>query len=70
MTDRGIYWRTPYGKAQKALYHQLHELRKEKNWLLINGAFFTVNPSMNLKMCKLLKKLRGWKPVGAHYETT
>ncbi|MCC7504497.1 MAG: zinc ribbon domain-containing protein [Saprospiraceae bacterium] len=69
MTDRALYWRTPYGKPQAVPYHQLIELRKEKDYLLINRQFFTVNPSMNLKMCKLLKKLRGWKSVGATYET-
>lgn len=68
MTDRGLYWRAPFGKPHRAFYHQLHELRKEKDWLLVNGHFFTVNPAMNLKMCKLLKKLRAWKPAGAAAE--
>lgn len=65
MTDRGLYWRAPFGKAHRVLYHEIHELRKEKEWLTVNGYFFTVNPGMNLKMCKLLKKLRGWKPAAA-----
>ena len=37
------------------------EVKKEKNWLTINDHFFNANPSLNLKLCKLLKKLRGWR---------
>lgn len=65
MTDRGIYWRAPFDKPRRVLYHELREIKKEKNWLTINGHFFNANPSLNLKLCKLLKKLRGWRPVAA-----
>jgi hypothetical protein len=65
MTDRGIYWRAPFDKARRVLYQELRDLKMEKKWMTINGHFFNVNPSLNLKMCKLLKKLRGWRPVAA-----
>ncbi len=61
MTDRGIYWRAPFDRARKLMYPELRELKREKEWITINGHFFTANPALNLKIFKLLKKLRGWK---------
>lgn len=65
MTDRGIYWRAPFDKPRRVSYSELREIKLEKKWMTINGHFFNANPSLNLKLCKLLKKLRGWRPVGA-----
>lgn len=61
MTDQGLYWRAPFDKSRQILYRDLHEVRREKEWLMLNGHFFTVNRSLNLKLFKLLKKLRGWQ---------
>jgi hypothetical protein len=69
MTDRGIYWRAPFDKPRIVLYSDMKDIRKEKDWLTINGHFFTANPALNLKLCKLLKKLKGWHPVPAPTET-
>ena len=63
MTDRGIYWRAPFDKPRQVAYSAIREVQKGKDWLTINGFFFTANPSLNLKLCKLLKKLRGWQPA-------
>ncbi len=63
LTDRGIYWRAPFDKARSVAYYELAEIEKGKDWLTINGHFFTANPSLNLKLFKLLKKLRGWRAV-------
>ncbi|MCC7244397.1 MAG: zinc ribbon domain-containing protein [Saprospiraceae bacterium] len=63
MTDHAIYWRAPFDKARKIAYKELNEVKKDKEWLTINGHFFTVNPSMNLKLCKLLKKLRALRTL-------
>ncbi|MCA0236480.1 MAG: zinc ribbon domain-containing protein [Bacteroidetes bacterium] len=65
MTDKAIYWKAPFDKARKVTYEELREIRREKEWITINGHFFTANPSLNLKLCKLLKKMRVWKPEGA-----
>jgi hypothetical protein len=64
LTDRGIYWRASFDKSRKVLYQDIDEIRNGRQWLTINGHFFTANPSLNLKLYKLLKKLRGW-PAGA-----
>lgn len=63
MTDRGIYWRAPFDKPRQVAYPELKAVAKGKDWLTINGHFFTANPSLNLKLLKLLKKLRGWQPA-------
>ncbi|MEO6039113.1 MAG: hypothetical protein ABIQ93_11930, partial [Saprospiraceae bacterium] len=56
----------PFDKPRRILYKELREIRKEKDWLTINGHFFTANPSINLKLYKVLKKLRGWRPLPAN----
>ncbi len=63
LTDKGIYWRAPFDKARKCYYQELKEVKRQKDWITINGHFFTANPSLNLKLFKLLKKLKGWKPI-------
>ncbi|MBL7774384.1 MAG: zinc ribbon domain-containing protein [Saprospiraceae bacterium] len=65
MTDRALYWRAPLDKARSVQYRELRLVVREKDWLTLNGHFFTANPSLNLKLYKLLKKLRGWEePAG------
>jgi Double zinc ribbon len=63
MTDKALYWRVPFDKARVVRYDDIQSLKREKDWLLINGHFFTTNPNLNLKLYKLLKKMRGWRPV-------
>jgi hypothetical protein len=63
MTDRAIYWRAPFDRARAVLYRDLRDLRKEKDWITVNGHFFTANPTLNLKLYKLLKKLKTWQPA-------
>lgn len=65
MTDRAIYWRAPFDQPRRVAYSALQQVAKEKDWLTINGHFFTANDSLNLKLYKLLKKLRGWQEVEA-----
>lgn len=68
MTSKGIYWRASFDRARRVFYHELNDVRKEKDWLTINGHFFTTNTALNLKLCKLLKKLRGWRTPGVTME--
>lgn len=66
MTDRALYWRAPFDKSRRVAYSEISELKNGREWLLINGHFFTANRSLNLKLYKLLKKLHGWPaPVQA-----
>ena len=63
VTDRGIYWRAHLEKARAALFSNLQTIERKKDWITINGAFFNVNPSLNLKLLKLLKKIRRSRPL-------
>ncbi len=63
MTDRAMYWRAPFDRSRAILYRDLRDLRKERDWITINGHFFTANPTLNLKLYKLLKKLKMWQAV-------
>ncbi|MEL6922838.1 MAG: hypothetical protein AAFO94_02240 [Bacteroidota bacterium] len=58
MTDRALYWKAHFEKAKKVSYRELEAIQREKDWITINGNFFNVNPSLNIKMLKLLRKLR------------
>ncbi|MBL7826380.1 MAG: zinc ribbon domain-containing protein [Saprospiraceae bacterium] len=68
LTNKGIYWKTPLERPQRIFYHEIGEVKKEKEWLTINGQFFNAGTSLNLKLCKLLKKLRGWRSPGVQTE--
>lgn len=58
MTDRGLYWKAQLQTSRSVQYDAIDQVIKEKDWLLINGEFFNANPTVNLRMLKLLKKLK------------
>ncbi len=58
MTEEGLYWKFQFHAAQRVYYHKLKDITTEKNWININGMFFNVNPSINIKMLKLLRKMK------------
>ena len=58
LTEDALYWKAHFKEAQKVFYHQIESIKKEKDWLLINGIFFNVNQSVNGKMVFLLNRLK------------
>lgn len=58
LTETGIYWKAHLQKARNVAYAKIQSVEREKDWITINGNFFNVNPALNQKMLKLLKKLR------------
>ncbi len=58
MTNECIYWKAILEKPQRVFYKNLDEIRRQENWIVINGIFFNSNKSLNLKLLRLLKKLR------------
>jgi len=58
MTAAGLYWKMAFQKAHQVYYSNLQDVKREKDWITVNGHFFNVNPKMNLKMLQLLKKLK------------
>ncbi len=58
MTEKAIYWKNSMQKARKVLYKELNEIKRVEDWITINGYFFHVNPSLNIRLMKLLRKLK------------
>lgn len=61
LTEAGIYWKAHLQKARQVQFRNLQHIIREKDWITINGHFFNVNPSLNMKMLKLLKKIKQLK---------
>lgn len=58
LTEKGLYWKAHFEKAKKVFFADLNTIKKEKEWIIINGHFFNVTPSVNIKMMKLLRKIK------------
>ena len=58
MTERAIYWKMPLENPERVYYRNLRTIEKQQEWLLINEMFLNINPSLNIKLLKLLKKLK------------
>ncbi len=58
LTEHAFYWKAQLQTARSVPYTSIRELRREKEWLLIDGHFFNASPSLNVKIMKLLAKLR------------
>ena len=58
LTEDALYWKAHFKVAEKVFYHQIDSIKKEQDWLLINGLFFNVNRRVNGKMIFLLNKLK------------
>jgi Double zinc ribbon len=57
LTNQGIYWKMPFSKPKGFRFEMLYEVRKEKNWLVINENHLVVNPGFDLKLLKFLRKV-------------
>lgn len=57
LTEKGLYWKAHFESPQKVYFKDIRKIKKEKDWISVNGLFFNVNPSVNVKMLKLLRKL-------------
>jgi hypothetical protein len=60
LTDRSLYWRAPFQKPRIVAFANLAEFRRTEDWITINGFFFNAGLSLNLKMLRLLGKLKQW----------
>ncbi|MBK9014898.1 MAG: hypothetical protein IPM82_12930 [Saprospiraceae bacterium] len=48
----------PFEKKQRVYYKNLEEIKRQEDWITINGIFFNGSKTLNLKLLRLLKKLR------------
>jgi hypothetical protein len=60
ITARGLYWKAPFQKSQIALFTNLVDMRRKEDWIEINGHFFNAGLSLNVKMLRLLGRLKMW----------
>ncbi len=58
ITENGLYWKAHFNKAFGVHFENLQGLKRENDWISINGRYFHVNKSFDLKLLKLLKKLK------------
>lgn len=57
-TDRALYWKPHLEPAASVALIDLQELKRQHDWLRINGKFFHVSRPVNLKMLYLLRKIK------------
>ncbi|MEO1261596.1 MAG: zinc ribbon domain-containing protein [Bacteroidota bacterium] len=57
MTQEGLFWKMSLEEKQRVYYKKLKEIKREEDWISINGIFFNAGKSLNLKLIRLLKKL-------------
>ena len=57
MTDKALFWKMPIEKKQRVFFKKLKEIKREEDWMSINGIFFNAGKSLNLKLIRLLKRL-------------
>lgn len=58
MTSKCLYWKTELEPAQRVFYHKIEAVKRDDYWITINGIFFHAASSVNLKMIRLLKRLK------------
>jgi len=58
ITNKGIYWKAFFNKPNHYFFEELYDIRREQDWIKVNGQYFHVDEKMNFKLLKLLKKLR------------
>lgn len=58
LTETALYWKAPLQTARRVLYAELDSVKREDDWLLINGHFFNAGLGLNLKIFLLLKKMK------------
>jgi ribosomal protein L40E len=57
MTKEAIYWKATWEKPQRVYYNKIREVKRQEDWITINGIFFNANKGLNIKLIRLLKKL-------------
>lgn len=58
ISNKRMYWRMPLGKSHSVSFDNIQHIKHEKEWLEINGLFFNVNKSLNMKMLRMFKKIK------------
>ena len=58
LTDRGLYWKAPMSKPKAVHYEKIGPHEINENWAMINGHFFNVKLSLNVKLLLYLRMVQ------------
>ena len=58
ITEFGLYFKPCIGAPFRVLWHQIQSIERHKDYIMVNGQFFNVTKSFNVKMWFLLDKLK------------
>ena len=58
MTEQALHWKSHFNPAHSVFFDDLKEIKREAEWISVNGLFFNVSKSLNYKVMRLLKKLK------------
>jgi hypothetical protein len=58
ISNKRMYWRMPLGKSHSVSFDNIQHIKHEKEWLEINGLFFNINKSLNMKVLRMFKKIK------------
>ncbi len=58
LTEKGLYWKAHLETPHHILYKDLERISRKQEWIIVNDLFFNCNKSLNIKLLKLLKKIK------------
>ena len=58
ITDRALYWRASMSKAKVVYYEKIGPHEINENWAMINGHFFNIKLSLNVKLLLYLRMVQ------------
>ncbi|MEY4902710.1 MAG: hypothetical protein RLZZ292_525 [Bacteroidota bacterium] len=58
LTEKGLYWKAHLESPHHILYKDLASISRKQEWIIVNDLFFNCNKSLNIKLLKLLKKIK------------
>jgi hypothetical protein len=58
ISNKRLYWRMPLGKSHSVSFDNINSIKHQEEWLEINGLFFNINRSLNMKVLRMLKKIK------------
>lgn len=60
LSQKAIYWKIHFHKAEKIAYDKIEKLQLYKKHLEVNNKYFNVSDSFNYKFFKLLQRIKSW----------
>ncbi len=58
ISNKRLYWRMSLGKSHSVSFDNINSIKHREEWLEVNGLFFNINKSLNMKVLRMLKKIK------------